>query len=124
MSGLFKRKPRILILDDDVAMQKLMALLLKREGYRVDMVNSGRAAIAALKDTDYHAILLDLMMPLEGGMTVIRHLRENNPVMLKRVIVVTGAPQPVLKGFAPDVAAIVRKPFAAGDLVDAVRSLG
>ncbi len=123
MLGLFKRKKRVLILDDDAAMQKLMALLLKREGYRVDVVNSGREAIAALKDTAYHAIFLDLMMPYEGGITVIAHLRETEPALLKRVIVVTGTPASVLKGFAAEVAGIVSKPFEPAELIDAVRRL-
>jgi CheY-like chemotaxis protein len=123
MFGLFRRKKRVLILDDDAAMQKLMALLLQREGYRVDVVNSGRAAMAALEGKSYHAILLDLMMPYEGGMTVIGHLRETDPALLKRVIVVTGTPKSVLKGIAAEVAGIVRKPFQAAELIEAVRRL-
>jgi two-component system response regulator MtrA len=123
MFGLFRRKPRVLILDDDVAMQKLMKLLLEREGFRAHVVSSGRAAIAKLKVTTYHAILLDLMMPHEGGMTVIRHLRENDPAKLKRVIIVTGTPKPVLKAIAKEVAGIVPKPFAPAELIDAVRRL-
>ncbi len=123
MFRFFRRKARVLILDDDLAMQRLMALLLKREGYRVDVVNSGRQAIARLQESDYAAILLDLMMPHEGGMTVIAHLRRTDPQMLKRVVVVTGTPEPVLKGIAPEVFAIVQKPFKADDLIASVKRL-
>ena len=120
---MMKKKSRVLVLDDDVAMQKLVAALLKREGHRVDVVGSGRQAIKALEEDSYAAVLLDLMMPHEGGMTVIKHLRETKPEMLQKVILLTATPDAVTKSFAKDVYAIVRKPFEASDLIDAVRKL-
>jgi DNA-binding response OmpR family regulator len=111
------RKPRVLLLDDDTSMQKLVSLLLKREGYRVEVFTSGNDAIAAIEENDYDAILVDLMMPLEGGATVIRHLRETSPELLRRVLVVTGAPDTVTRAVAGEVAGVVRKPFHADELV-------
>lgn len=123
MLSMMKKKSRVLVLDDDVAMQKLVATLLKREGHRVDVVGSGRQAIKALEEDTYAVVLLDLMMPHEGGMTVIKHLRETKPEMLQKVILLTATPDAVTKTFAKDVYAIVRKPFEASDLIDAVRKL-
>lgn len=67
----FKRKARILLLDDDPSMQRLIALLLRREGYRVDIVSEASQAIELLAKAgnDYGALLLDIMTPTEGGMT-------------------------------------------------------
>ena len=80
-----RKKPRVLVLDDDVSMQKLVSMILKREGLRVDVVGSGRKAIEAIEGkNEYAAILLDLMMPTEGGMTVIGHVRESKPALLQR----------------------------------------
>ncbi len=123
MIAFLKRKPRVLVLDDDLSMQKLVSALLKRDGLRVDVVSSGRRAIEFIGQTEYAAILLDLMMPTEGGMTVIRHLRENSPATLKRVIVLTGTPESVVKSMAGDVFAIVQKPFQAADLSATVKRL-
>jgi DNA-binding response OmpR family regulator len=120
---LFSRKPRVLVLDDDRSMQKLVSMLLKREGYRVDVVGSGKEAIESIDNNEYAAILLDLMMPHEGGMTVLRHLREKKPAVLQHVILLTGMPDSVLKGIAKDVFAVVRKPFEATDLVATVGRL-
>jgi CheY-like chemotaxis protein len=119
----FRRKPRILVLDDDVSMQKLVSMLLKREGHRVDVVDSGKKAIAAIDKNDYSAILLDLMMPHEGGMTVLSHLRQKNPELLQHVILVTAMPDSILRGIAKDVFAVVRKPFEAKELVATVARL-
>ena len=118
----FRRK-RALLLDDDAAMRRLASLLLKRAGYSVDAVVSGNDAIDAIENQQYTAILLDLMMPLEGGMTVIRYLRENAPEMLRRVIVITGAPDAVLDPIRDEIFAVVRKPFHHGDLIETAKRL-
>jgi len=119
-----KKKPRVLVLDDDVAMQKLVSMILKREGLRVDVVGSGGKAIEAIDGrNEYAAILLDLMMPTEGGMTVIAHVRESKPALLQRIIVLTATPDAVLKGISKEVFAVVKKPFEASELVAAVKRL-
>lgn len=118
-----KRRARVLLLDDDAAMQRLVQKLLEREGYRVDVVGNGLDAIEAIGRDDYAAMLLDLMMPHEGGMTVIRHLRETTPELLRRVIVLTATPAAVLKSIEGEVFAVVHKPFAASDLTAMVKKL-
>lgn len=120
MLSLLKRKGRLLLLDDDLAMQRLIAVLLGRHGYRVDVVSAGAQAIEKIDRTDYAALLLDLMTPTEGGLTVIRHLKKAKPELLKRVILVTASPASVLKTVEGDVAAVVQKPFEAEELLSAV----
>jgi DNA-binding response OmpR family regulator len=120
MLPLIKARPRVLLFDDDVSMQRLVATLLKREGYRVDVVSAGADAIAKIGKNDYRALLLDLMAPTEGGLTVIKHLREKHPKLLGRVILVTASPESVLKSVQDHVAAIVRKPFDAAALIATV----
>lgn len=123
MIDLIKRKPRVLVLDDDVSIQKLVSALLRRQGLKVDVVGSGRQAIKAIDENNYAAMLLDLMMPHEGGMTVINHLRNTRPELLTRVVLLTATPDAVLKSIAKDVFAVVRKPFAADDLISTVKQL-
>ena len=123
MLPLLKRKARLLVLDDDLSMQKLIVTLLRREGHRVDAVTSGAQAIAELSRHDYHGLLLDLMTPTEGGMTVIRHLEEKAPEMVKRVVLVTASPDAVLKTASRGVFAVVRKPFEAQELTSVIEKL-
>ena len=117
MLSLLKRKARVLLLDDDPAMQRLVATLLRRAGLRVDVVSSGSQALEKIGRVPYDALLLDLMTPTEGGVTVIRHLKKENPQLLRRVILVTASPESVLKSVASDAAAVVHKPFEAEELV-------
>lgn len=120
MLSLLKRKARVLLLDDDPAMQRLVSTVLRRAGLSVDVVSSGAQAIEKIGRAKYDALLLDLMTPTEGGVTVIRHLKKGNPQLLQRVILVTASPESVLKSVASDAAAVVHKPFEAEQLVATV----
>ena len=117
----FLNPRRVLLLDDDPAMQRLITIILGRAGYRVDAVSDGRQAIEKIGRTKYEALLLDLMTPTEGGITVIKHLKQENPELLRRVILVTASPESVLKSVAGDAAAVVHKPFEAEELVATVK---
>ncbi len=120
MLSLLSRKPRLLLLDDDPSMQRLVTTMLKREGYRIDVVASGSQAIGMVQRTKYDALLLDVMTPTDGGMTVIRYLREASPALLRRIVLVTASPPSVLAAVADEVFAIVHKPFEPKDLVATV----
>jgi CheY-like chemotaxis protein len=121
--GFLRKKKRILLLDDDVSMQKLVSTLLRRQGYHVDVVGSGRRAIESVRNGAYDALILDLMMPHEGGMTVIAHLRQENPELLRRVVLLTATPESVLKAISREVFGVVRKPFEHEELIDTVRKV-
>jgi CheY-like chemotaxis protein len=114
------RRPRLLLLDDDPSMQRLVTALLKKQGYRIDVVSAGAQAIERVNAAEYDVLLLDVMTPTEGGLTVIRHLRKANPAMLKRVVLVTASPQSVLKAVEDEVFDIIHKPFEAKALVSTV----
>ena len=115
------RRKRVLLLDDDPSMQRLVSALLKRGGYRVDTFLTGREAIAALERGGYDVLLLDVMMPHEGGSTVIRHLRKSNPKLLDHALLVTASPEAVLEPLSKEVAGVVKKPFDSDELLGAVK---
>jgi len=123
MRSLFKRRKRVLLLDDDPSMQRLVARILGNEGFRVDVFLTGSEAIAALKRERYDVLLLDLMMPHEGGMTVIRHLRTNDPQTLKRSILLTASPDSLIDALSGEVETVVQKPFEPRQLIDAVQRM-
>jgi len=123
MRSLLKRKPRVLLLDDDPSMQRLVAALLKNEGYRVDVFLTGRDALRSIEKNDYDVLLLDLMMPHEGGMTVIRELREKKPELLTRSLVLSASSQSVIGTVRNQVAGVVTKPFKSPDLIGAVQRI-
>jgi two-component system phosphate regulon response regulator OmpR len=116
----FKKKRRVLLLDDDASIRRLVSALLRQAGFRVDEVTNGRAALDAIAKDDYAVLILDLMMPHEGGVTVIRHLRVSDPPMLRRVVLLTAAPPSIIGAYEGELGAVVVKPFVADDLVATV----
>ena len=120
--------PRILVVDDDHALQTLLSVLFTRAGFECDFVSDGRAAMQRLDgdgdgDGDgggkrYAVIMLDLILPEVSGMEILDHMQEHNPSMLLRTIVLTGASSGVLKGVDTSrVHAVIRKPFDIQDVL-------
>lgn len=123
MRSLLKRRPRVLLLDDDPSMQRLVAALLRKAGYRVDVFLTGRDALRSIEKTDYDVLLLDLMMPHEGGMTVIRELRDKKPELLTRSLVLSASSQSVIGTVRNQVAGVVTKPFKSPELIGAIQRI-
>jgi DNA-binding response OmpR family regulator len=76
---------RILIIDDDTRLRELLLRYLSEQGFFVKAVADGVALDQALKLNHYHLLVLDLMLPGEDGLAILRRLRgagENVPVIL------------------------------------------
>ena len=67
---------KILVVDDDNLNQRMMQLLLRRDGYQVDVVSSGMEALEAVKLQKYDVIFMDLQMPVMSGVETSRRIRE------------------------------------------------
>lgn len=77
--------PRILIIDDDLRLQALLLRYLTEQGFDVKAVNDGAELDQALKIGRYQLLVLDLMLPNEDGLSILRRLRgagEGVPVIL------------------------------------------
>ena len=76
---------RILIIDDDARLRELLLRYLGEQGFSVKAVGDGSALDKALLLNRYHLLVLDLMLPDEDGLAILRRLRaagENVPVIL------------------------------------------
>ena len=69
------RTPRILLVEDDREISKLVTRFLGANGFRVDAADNGRAADRILEDAPIDLIVLDLMLPGEDGLSMCRRLR-------------------------------------------------
>lgn len=104
-------------------MRRLIGRILQKDGFAVDEVTNGVDALKGLQGKiDYTVILLDIMMPLEGGLTVVKELRQSAPELLKHVIVVSGTPsRSIIDGIRDEIFDFVAKPFQPEELLAVVR---
>src|SRR5688572_1399575 len=116
-------KPFVLIVDDNEATVTLVAALLRRE-FEIESAIDGADAVAKLKTKRYAAVLLDLLMPHVNGFEVLDFLKEHQPDVLARVIVLTAAlGKPGLdRAIAYGICGVIPKPFEIEILVNAVRN--
>ena len=107
---------RLLIVEDDHATAHMMLTALSHAGLECRHAADGAGAIEALRDTDFHLVLLDLNLPDVNGQELCRQIREesNLPVM-----VVTGAADPntELQCLRLGADYFVQKPFVAKVMV-------
>ena len=81
---------RVLVVEDDAPIGRMLASILADEGYVVDLAGDGLTALEKIEARAYDLILTDLRMPELDGVGLYRELERRQPEMLRRVIVITG----------------------------------
>ncbi len=80
---------RILLAEDNVSNQKVTLQMLKKLGYRADAVANGAEALQALERQHYDLILMDIKMPVLGGIEATKMIRERWPNNGPKIIAIT-----------------------------------
>ena len=83
-------KARILIVDDDESIRKVLTEILTEKGYHVEAVENGRKAILRTKQRFYNLALVDIRLPDIQGVELITKMHDTSPKMVK--IIITGYP--------------------------------
>lgn len=80
---------RVLVVDDDYSVRRLVALGLELEGFRVDVADNGRAGLRAAHAMKPDVIVLDVMMPGRDGFAVLHAIRSSSDLADVPVVVLT-----------------------------------
>lgn len=117
----------ILICDDDPAIRRLIATVLRGEGYRFDEAEDVPSALEKLESLTPRLVLLDVNIPGDGGgMGILAHIRQSPLLSNVRVLLVTGiveAYEDPAWGRSAGADGHVLKPFEMQGLRDAVRAV-
>jgi DNA-binding response OmpR family regulator len=117
--------PKIVVVDDDFELLKLIAMLLRRIGAESKTFYDGREALEYLEQETPDLIILDLMLPDIDGYIILRQIRaqprfEHVPVLILSAKV---DPNSIRKGLEYGADGYVTKPYIANSLIDRVRLL-
>jgi DNA-binding response OmpR family regulator len=115
---------RILVIDDDRALVKLVATVLEQEGCEVNTAFDGAEGLKIIRRTTPDLIILDMNMPRMGGISFYHEIAnsyDGSPDIPVRVMTGRGALEEVFRGFNVD--GFLAKPFEIAKLVEAVRDI-
>lgn len=114
---------RILVVDDDADIRRLVGEFLTREGFRVDCVPDGRAMDTLLAQGGLpDLIVLDLMLPGEDGLSICRRLQAERPVPVL-MLTAKGDETDRVVGLELGADDYVVKPFGPRELLARIRAL-
>ncbi|HDI07238.1 MAG TPA: response regulator [Candidatus Bathyarchaeota archaeon] len=85
-----KETVKILIVDDDESIRKVLKAILEEKGYRVDTADSGKKAIEKTEKAFYNLALIDIRLPDIEGVKLLSKIKETTPKMRK--VIITGYP--------------------------------
>src|SRR5262249_23116278 len=116
---------RVLIVDDDPDIQRLVSYNLGQAGFEVTAAASGRKALESVQKNPPDLIILDLMLPDVDGMEVCRTLRQREDSRRIPIIMLTARSEEIDRviGFELGADDYVPKPFSPRELVLRVKSI-
>jgi two-component system OmpR family response regulator len=114
---------RLLVVEDDTKLARALERGLQREGYAVDLAETGDDALSQASENDYDAVVLDVMLPGRDGFSVCRAMRSSErwaPVLMLTARDQVGDRIRGLDAGADD---YLVKPFDFGELLARLRAL-
>jgi two-component system, OmpR family, response regulator len=114
--------PRILLVDDELSVQKLLAYPLRKEGYDVIPALDGREALERLRDDNFDLVVLDVMLPRMDGFDVCRAIRSRSTVPIIMLTAKTEETDKVL-GLELGADDYITKPFSVREFRSRVKAV-
>ena len=117
--------PRILIVEDEVDAAMLLGKRLSKNGFDILIANEVSGSIELLQREKIDLMILDLMLPAGGGVTVLKSLRGDKRTSGIPVVVLTATHSPGYKQkiMGEGVEAYMEKPYDSAELVKTIKGL-
>ena len=113
---------RVLIVDDDVELCRLLGERLSSEGFALEAVHDGPRGLERVLSQEHALVILDLMLPGMGGLDVLRRVRNQSPVP---VLILTARGEDVDRILGLEIGAddYLPKPFNTRELIARIRAI-
>jgi CheY-like chemotaxis protein len=120
MAARMEQCKRVLIVDDDEAMHKLLNTILKSDQRAIENAFTGDEALALVSANAYDLVLTDIYMPGMDGLTLLKHIRAAQPQTSVIIMTAQTTPANVLESFSNQAFAYISKPFSRSGISDLV----
>ena len=112
---------RILVVEDNESIRKVLKTILEEEGYVVDTAENGKEAIRKSNAKFYNLALIDIRLPNMEGTKLLTTMKETTPKMVK--IIITGYPslQNAIEAVNKGADAYILKPFDMDNVLNKIR---
>jgi DNA-binding response OmpR family regulator len=114
---------RILVVEDERKTASFVRKALQDEGFAADVCPNGNEALALAASTPFDAIVLDIMLPGRGGLSVLRQLRKNKNTAPVLLLSARGEVNERVEGLNAGADDYLPKPFELAELIARVRAL-
>ena len=116
---------RLLVVEDEQHIADGLRFNLEAEGYQVEVVQTGEAALELLQAASpaFDVVILDVMLPGKDGFAVVSDMRQAGQYTPTLMLTARGHPEDVLKGFAAGADDYLPKPFELAILIARIRGL-
>ena len=115
--------PRILVVDDEETVRRVLRSLLQKEGYEVIEAEDGRAGVELAKKEDPDVILMDLRMPVMDGLKACRLLKKDKKTKNIPVLVITAISESKMEAVKTGIDDFINKPFDTEEVLIRVKSM-
>ena len=116
-------KPRVLVVDDDRSICRLIGSLLEMEGYAYRVVNQGEEALAVLRDEPYDIVLSDIYMGDTSGLDVLALARDVQPDAEVVIMTAHGSVETAVQAVRHGAFDYISKPFAVDEILSVIRRI-
>ena len=114
---------RLLLAEDEKALSRALKAILERDGYMVDAVYDGQAALDCLDTGSYDGAVLDIMMPALDGIEVLRRLRARGDLLPVLLLTAKSETDDKVQGLDSGANDYLTKPFVVRELLARVRAM-
>ncbi|MFJ5670441.1 response regulator transcription factor [Bacillus safensis] len=115
-------KGKILVVEDEKKIARVLSLELEYEGYEVTVKDTGMDGLQALEEDSFDLVLLDVMLPELSGLEVLRRVRKTNSVTPIILITARGSVPDKVSGLDLGANDYITKPFDIEELLARIRA--
>lgn len=112
----------VCFVDDELNIRRLVAYDLKAAGYQTTLCENGQEALSAALSTTFDVMIVDWMMPLMDGLTLVKRLREAGQQAIIIMLTAKSEEEDLIEAFEAGVDDYLTKPFSSRELMVRIKA--